>query len=190
MNSEAILFLGPKNRSLIQWLEDQGENVTQRESSLSDLEISALNCTFIISYGYRHILKQNVLALFPNRAINLHISYLPWNRGADPNLWSFVENTTKGVTIHYIDTGIDTGDIIVQREVHFKLENETLATSYIKLQNEVESLFKQHWNSIKNITCPRVKQSGRGSLHKRKDKNSLAHLLANGWNTPVSLLRK
>ena len=38
--------------------------------------------TFLVSYGYRHILRKNVLDLFPDRAVNLHIAYLPWNRGA------------------------------------------------------------------------------------------------------------
>ena len=52
------------------------------------------------------------------RAINLHISYLPWNRGADPNLWSAV-GMPKGVTIHYINDGFDTGDILFQKAILF-----------------------------------------------------------------------
>ena len=38
----------------------------------------------------------------------MHISYLPFNRGAHPNYWSFKDNSPKGVTIHFIDNGIDT----------------------------------------------------------------------------------
>ena len=53
--------------------------------------------------------------------------------GQDPNLWSFIEDTPKGVTIHEIDEGIDTGDIIFQKEIVLN-SNETLASSYEKLQ--------------------------------------------------------
>lgn len=46
--------------------------------------------------------------------MNLHISYLPWNKGADPNFWSCIDGTPAGVTLHHIDAGVDTGDIIAQ----------------------------------------------------------------------------
>ena len=84
----------------------------------------------LVSYRYRHILKGDVLGAFPDRAWNLHISLLPWNRGADPNLWSFLERTPKGVTIHHMDEGLDTGDLVAQRELHFDLDAHTLDSAY------------------------------------------------------------
>jgi methionyl-tRNA formyltransferase len=104
-------------------------------------------------------------------AINLHISYLPWNRGADPNFWSFINDTPKGITIHYVDKNYDTGDIIAQKEIGFN-DNETLRTSYNKLQIEIQILFKENWDSIKNGTCKRIKQNGKGSLQRVNDKES------------------
>lgn len=145
---------------------------------------------FLISYGYRHILKRDVLDKFPDRAINLHISYLPWNRGADPNLWSFIEDTPKGVTIHYLDEGIDTGDIIAQKQVDFESAGETLATTYQKLHLEIQGLFKEYWSQIKMETCPRTKQLGHGTFHKVKDKQAATHLLVDGWNTPIEDLER
>ncbi len=124
---------------------------------------------WLISYGYRHILKKEILDLFPDRAINLHISYLPWNRGADPNLWSFLEDTPKGVTIHYMDEGLDTGDIIYQQEVEMD-EDDTLATSYQKLSDAIEGLFIEKWESILSGDCPRIPQ-GQGSYHRSSDKD-------------------
>ncbi len=126
----------------------------------------------------------------PNRAINLHVSCLPWNKGADPNFWSFVEDTPKGCTIHYLDEGVDTGDIIAQKEIEFDSDLETLATSYEKLQVAIQDLFKQSWRNIKGEKCPRKKQVGKGSIHRVKDKEGLSHLLAEGWNTPVSVLEE
>ena len=188
MTKEKILLLGPDDSSLYGWLLKQGERVVQISDKVTIHLVEDEQFTFLISYGYRHILRREILEKFPNRAINLHISYLPWNRGTDPNFWSFVENTPKGVTIHYLDEGVDTGDIIAQEELKFNSPSETLATSYARLHSAIQELFKEQWQAIKNGSCHRQKQVGKGSSHKLKDKERLSHLLTDGWNTPVSTL--
>ena len=114
----------------------------------------------------------------------MHISYLPWNRGADPNLWSFIDDTPKGVTIHKIDDGIDTGDIILQKEVIFN-EDETLETSYTKLQIEIINLFKNNWHRIKKKECAVTKQVKGGTFHKSSESDELIKSLSQGWKTPT-----
>ena len=185
MTKGKILFLGPEDSSLLAWLQGQGERVIQTSDKVTTKFLNDEELTFLISYGYRHILGKEVLSKFPDRAINLHISYLPWNRGADPNLWSFVEDSPKGVTIHYLDEGVDTGDIIVQKKMEFDSDSETLATSYEKLQSAMQKLFKLNWNEVRNGSCKRKKQIGQGSSHRLKDKDSVCRLLTDGWNTPV-----
>ena len=188
MTQESILFLGPEDSPLIAWLRAQGEDVAQTSDALSTDVVSNRGYSFLISYGYRHILRNDILSLFPDKAINLHISYLPWNRGADPNFWSFLEDTPKGVTIHHLDEGIDTGDIIIQQEVEFDSERDTLATSYEKLHTAIQDLFKQNWQDIKSGQGQRQQQTSEGSSHKLKDKKKLLHLLSDGWNTSISVL--
>ena len=185
-----ILFLGPQDSPLLSWLIHEGENVVQTDNRIDTAFLEKERIFFLVSYGYRHIIKADILDALPDRAINLHISYLPWNRGADPNLWSFIDNTPKGVTIHYLDEGVDTGDIIVQKKVDFDADTETLATSYQKLQGEIQALFKLNWKEIKAGTCPRYKQCGTGSLHTLKDKEPILHILTEGWDTPVSVLEQ
>ena len=51
-----------------------------------------------VLFGY--ILAPEFLALFPSDVVNLHPAYLPHNRGAYPNVWSIVERTPAGVTLH------------------------------------------------------------------------------------------
>ena len=116
---DKILFLGPSDSPVFVWLQKNGENVFSTVDKITVEYVLENGFNFLISYGYRFILRKEILDLFPNRAINMHISYLPYNRGADPNFWSFIEGTPKGVTIHYLDEGVDTGDIIVQKEVSF-----------------------------------------------------------------------
>jgi methionyl-tRNA formyltransferase len=129
----------------------------------------------VVSYGYRHILKKEHLTV-PSKdsnrqyipVINLHISYLPWNKGADPNFWSWYDDTPKGVTIHYMDEGIDTGDIIVQRIVKMD-EDETLQSSYNKLQEQIRYLFRDNWRRIRKELPKGFKQEGKGSYHNQRD---------------------
>jgi methionyl-tRNA formyltransferase len=197
-----ILFLGNSNSPLIAYLKQQEETVLHADERITSDFIETHQPEFLVSYGYRHILKPEILNRYVERAINLHISFLPWNRGADPNLWSFIENTPKGVTIHYLDNGIDTGDVIVQKQIEFS-KCDTLRTSYCKLHNEIQLLFIDNWQNIRSKMCPRKKQEEiyhmmqpcnyidpTASYHKASDKEHLNFLLTDGWDTPIFKLEE
>lgn len=161
-----ILLLGPKNDELEGIIAKDGFRFIQTESPVDVTFLKENQIDFMVSYGYRHIVQADVLNLFKDRIINMHISYLPWNRGADPNLWSFLEDTPKGVTIHYIDEGIDTGDIIAQRDLFFEPDRHTLSTTYSQLHKEMISLFKETWPLID------VRGGGGGAAHDRDNPGS------------------
>jgi methionyl-tRNA formyltransferase len=91
------------------------------------------------------------------------------------------------VTIHYVDHGIDTGDIIVQKEVAFQPE-ETLKSSYRKLSVALEQLFMQTWPDIRAGNLKAKPQPAGGSFHRLKDRLAIEHLLYKGWDTPVAAL--
>ncbi len=188
--AESTLFLGPTDSALLDWLRHSEPRVVQTEAEIDREFVAENGVAFLVSYGYRHILQAPVLEMLPDRAVNLHISLLPWNRGADPNLWSFVEDTPKGVTIHYLDGGIDSGDIIAQREIAFPdIDNETLTTTYQRLNSEIQALFRETWASIKTAACDRKPQPAGGSYHSIGDRVEVEPLLKLGWNTPVRALR-
>ncbi|WNS75209.1 formyltransferase family protein [Bacillus sp. DTU_2020_1000418_1_SI_GHA_SEK_038] len=180
-----VLLLGPYRENIIEFLNTFNDVVIHKEEKIEEHELIKENVDYIISYGYRYIIPKSVVNLYEGKIINLHISFLPWNRGADPNLWSFLEDTPKGVTIHYIDVGLDTGDIIAQQRVDF-LEDETLSSSYQKLTNEIESLFKKVWPDIRMGKSIRFTQIGKGSYHNSKEKDKFMHLLHGGWDTPIN----
>ncbi len=186
-----ILLLGPNElyqNDLCDFLIRDGNDVTFKSSKLMKDTHHLDNYDFLISYGYRYIISKKIINQFKSKAINLHISYLPWNRGADPNLWSFIDDTPKGVTIHKIDEGIDTGDILVQKKVLFN-ENDTLETSYKKLQIEIIDLFKNNWHNIKKDEYESFKQVDGGTFHKSFESESLIKSLSHGWKTPVKEIK-
>lgn len=124
----------------------------------------------IISFGYNKILNKNLLDNLSRPPINLHISYLPFNKGAHPNFWSFIEKTPKGVSIHEISSGIDSGKIILRKKVTFNLKDDlTFADTYQKLILEVENLFKKNYKKIINKSYKYVRTNTKGSIHKKKD---------------------
>jgi methionyl-tRNA formyltransferase len=93
------------------------------------------------------------------------------------------------VTIHYIDVGIDTGNIIVQQTVGFDVEHDTLATSYLKLNEIIIQLFSDSWFLIKEGKFGAKRQSSGGTFHRASDKERYQHLLSQkGWETPVKEL--
>lgn len=159
-----IIYLGTHS-PLIEYLQQWGEvKVTQDKIDPEDLK----KYDWAISYGYRHILNRERIEAVRNPIINLHTSYLPWNRGAHPNYWSWKNQTPKGVTIHAIDQGIDTGDIYVQKEVVFEKE-ETLSSTYRKLKEEIESLFREFFPLIISGKIKPKPQTGKGSIHYKKE---------------------
>lgn len=183
-NPKRVLLLGPHQSRLNDFFLKKGCDVSLSEAPLNYLVNFLYNVDFLISYGYRYIIKKEIFDKFGCRAINLHCSLLPWNRGADPNLWSFLEDTPKGVTIHCIDHGIDTGKILAQREMCFE-SSETLRSSYEKLSFAIEELFMEKWDDICTERIIPVPQPPGGSYHHSKDLIPFSHLLTKGWETPV-----
>lgn len=136
---------------------------------------------FVISYGYRHILKKTIIESSDAHIINLHISYLPWNRGAHPNFWSFFDCTPSGVSIHLIDEGVDTGPILYQRYVNFSKDQNTFSQTYQQLISEIETLFKENLKEIISGTYKALPQRRKGTYHKVADLPSEF----SGWDSDI-----
>src|SRR5580698_9769465 len=93
-------------------------------------QLTAINPDAIIVVGYGRIIPQWMLDLPRLGNINLHASLLPKYRGAAPIQWAIAQGeTVTGVTTMKIDAGLDTGDILLQREIPIAPDDtaETLA---------------------------------------------------------------
>ena len=81
------------------------------------------NAEVAVVVAYGRILPKTFLEAFPMGAINVHFSLLPKYRGAAPVNWAIVNGETKtGVTTMQMDEGLDTGGILLQREVDILAE--------------------------------------------------------------------
>jgi methionyl-tRNA formyltransferase len=103
-------------------------------------QLAAIKPHAIIVVGYGRIIPQWMLDLPPLGNINLHASLLPKYRGAAPIQWAIAKGETiTGVTTMRIDAGLDTGDILLRREVAIEPEDtaETLAPRLASLGAEL-----------------------------------------------------
>jgi len=143
-----------------------GTQLNQRETLDA---IKNLEPDIGLSIQFSYILKPDFIDLFPSGVINLHPAYLPYNRGAYPNVWSIIEQSPAGVTLHYIDSKIDTGDIIAQRRVSVD-SIDTGKTLNNKLENSGVDLFKEMWNTIRSGQTSRIPQKEDvGTYHSTQD---------------------
>ncbi len=167
-DGQKILFLGfDRNKtSLIDYLISKGHEVWHTEKTIS----AVTDFQFVISFGYMHMITREVLRDHKCLFINLHISYLPFNRGSNPNFWAFYDQTPSGVTIHKIDAGTDTGDIICQKQVKFDQGETTFVQTYNRLIIETEELFKNWWNLIATHQFTATPQDVKaGTYHRDSD---------------------
>src|SRR5258708_37577811 len=112
----------------------QPEKIKKNEEFRSQLE--ALRPDAIIVVGYGRIIPPWMLALPRYGNINVHASLLPKYRGAAPVQWAIAQGeTVSGVTTMRIDEGLDTGDILLQRQMEIRSEDTavTLAPKLAKL---------------------------------------------------------
>ena len=113
------LFLGYKTdeTSIISHIKKKGWFVKEWGNKIPNKIF--YDYDLIISFGYTRIINKSILAKCKRPILNLHISYLPYNRGAHPNFWSFIENTPKGVSIHEMNRIVDKGNLVYRKKINF-----------------------------------------------------------------------
>jgi len=131
--------------------------------------IRELKPDIAVSAFFGYVLRPDLISTMRYGCINIHPAYLPFNRGAHPNVWCMLDGTPAGVTIHYIDEGIDSGDIIAQRKVEVD-PADTGGSLYAKLERECLRLFEESWPAIRKGEAPRLPQRpGEGTFHRLSD---------------------
>jgi methionyl-tRNA formyltransferase len=183
------LFLGYKKNqtTLINFLKKKNFRIKNYQK-IPPLEIFKQS-DFILSFGFRKIISENIIKKIKKPIFNLHLSYLPFNRGAHPNFWSFIEDTPAGVSVHIIDKGIDTGSVILRKKIYFNTNLNKFSTfkkTYNFLFLEAEKFFKKNFNKIYNKKYKEVVSNCDGTFHYKKD---LPKWMKN-WNMNISLAKK
>ena len=129
------------------------KNNTEFIEKVKDIEPDVI-C--VVAYG--KILPKEILKIPSKGCINVHGSLLPQYRGAAPIQWAVLNgDKTTGVTTMYMDEGMDTGDMILKKEVEIG-EDETTGELWNRLSGIGAELLVETLKQIEYGTAPRKKQ--------------------------------
>jgi methionyl-tRNA formyltransferase len=124
--------------------------------------ITEYQCDLLVSMSYNQIFKQPLISMAPLGVINCHAGKLPFYRGRNILNWVLINDESEfGITVHYIDKGIDTGDIILQRSYPIG-ENDDYSTLLIRAYEGCGDLLHQ---AIVQIVQGTAKRTPQGSIH-------------------------
>ncbi|MBV6493607.1 MAG: Methionyl-tRNA formyltransferase [Turneriella sp.] len=91
-------------------------------------KVARYQCDLFVSMSFNQIFKKDIINLPPLKTINCHAGKLPFYRGRNILNWALINDEPEfGITVHYVDEGIDTGDIILQK-TYTITDEDTYAT--------------------------------------------------------------
>lgn len=116
----------------------------------------------LVSMSFNQIFKEKILKSVPMGVINCHAGKLPFYRGRNILNWALINDEKEfGITVHYVDKGIDTGDIILQRTYPITDEDNydtLLKTAYLECPNIL-------YDAIKLIQTDKVSRTKQTDIH-------------------------
>ncbi|WP_042348352.1 methionyl-tRNA formyltransferase [Bacillus massiliigorillae] len=141
--------------------------------------VKKLEPDLIIVYGMTQLLKENIYNIPKYKTINLHPSILPFYRGHSPEFWMYYDTELNpGVTLHYIDQGEDTGDIIYQEKYKIPLgtkfpEMEKVAIGQIGVKLIKKACDEFELGTIPRSVQPHIESAYRARKIKQEEHKSL-----------------
>lgn len=175
-----VVFLGINDAGweIYEWLCDREgvsvEALVTTEEQLSLVE--RLEPDVVVAVGFRHIVPEEVLEIPERGCINVHPGYLPHARGFNPNVWSIVEGVPAGATMHYMDPGVDTGDVIARRRVETTFA-DTGRSLYRRIERACIELFEEAWPDVEADEVETTEQTDEeATYHYKSDFEELCRI--------------
>lgn len=141
----------------------------------------------IVVAAYGQILRENILNLPKYRCINVHASILPKYRGASPIQWAVINGEKEtGVTIMYMEKGLDTGDMILTHTLELA-KDETAGSLHDRLMELGGPTLLEAMDMIENGTAKPVPQNNDEATYVSVFKKSMGEL---DFNNPAEYLER
>jgi methionyl-tRNA formyltransferase len=128
-----------------------------------------LELDWILGIHFPYLVPAEVLAVPRQGVLNLHPALLPWNRGWHTPTWALLEGTPAGATLHFMDAGVDTGDVVLQRPLEPR-PGDTADTLYGRIRALEVEVFREAWPTLVDGSFRRTPQPlDVGTAHRRRD---------------------
>jgi len=166
-SSFKIIFVCGRYQSFDRTLKDIAENNKIdffSHPNINSIEfltmISKYYCEIFVSMSFDQIFRAPIINIPAFKIINCHAGKLPFYRGRNVLNWALINDEKEfGITVHFVDEGIDTGDIILQRCYEIKDEDD-YSTLLFRAYNECSRIL---YDSLKILQL--------GNLHIIKQKD-------------------
>ena len=134
--------------------------LTEKEMSCETIKNFSPELSIVVSFG--KVIPKDIIDLHKIGILNIHFSLLPKYRGAAPIQWTLLNGEKEtGVTIFWIDEGIDTGDIFVQEKInveenddYYSLSEKLVKLGCVLLEDVIEKIMKGDIVRIKQQGIP------------------------------------
>jgi methionyl-tRNA formyltransferase len=148
-------------------------------------ELYKIDDLFFISLEFDKIIKPSKFV--SNKLFNIHFSILPKYKGMYTSIFPILNGElTSGTTLHLIDSGIDTGDIIDQNEFQIEIQ-DTCRDLYFKYLKAGEDLFKKNIENILNLNYSTQSQGWMNSSYFSKNSIDFRNLSISMNRTSIEI---
>ncbi len=150
-------------------------------------EIGALSPDVIVVMAYGQILPRSVLEIPRVACLNLHASLLPRHRGAAPIQAAIVAGDREtGISVMYMDEGLDTGDVLLQRRIEVR-PDETGGTLHDRLAEMAPGALQEALTLLQNGAAPRLPQDSSGATYAPKLEREHGRV---DWSEPAEVIER
>jgi methionyl-tRNA formyltransferase len=123
-------------------------------------QLSALGADLAVVVAYGRIIPPQVFNIPRHETLNVHFSLLPQYRGAAPIQWALIKRESRtGVTLFWIDEGMDTGPLLLQKEVEIPAGTDAIGLKKLLIPLGVQAL-SESLDLIRQGNAPRAHQTG------------------------------
>jgi methionyl-tRNA formyltransferase len=150
-------------------------------------QIRTLEPDVIVVVAYGQLLPREVLAIPRQACLNLHASLLPRWRGAAPIQAAIAaDDRETGITVMYMDQGLDTGDILLQRGVEIS-STETGGSLHDRLAQVAPDVLLQSLGLLASGNAPRVQQDSTRATYAPKLNREAGRI---NWSEPAEIIER
>ena len=150
-------------------------------------EIRSVNPDVIVVMAYGQILPRTVLAIPRIACLNLHASLLPRHRGAAPIQAAIASGDREtGITVMYMDEGLDTGDMLLQKRIEIATD-ETGGSLHDRLAEIALAALQDALTQLENGTAPRIPQDASAATYAAKLEREDGRI---DWNESAALIER
>ncbi len=144
---------GVRYGSVFEWAKRSGIDAIRGKAKSAEVEafVRERHPDLLVVADYRYLLPKSLLDLVGGNAVNFHPSLLPRFRGRAPINWAIIEGEDEiGLTAHFIDDGVDTGDILMQRSITLSKADDVgdALARLVPLYAEMAAALVRDWDAL------------------------------------------